>query len=184
MSALFAAGGPGYYGDAIERVAEVIAASSVIDGVFVSRDAVWGTKISGGWTHFNITPPDALLWKRKDLTPFQRRAALLEDHRTLTAAIDAWKPEVVTQAVTMLEADALYRGNAVVGMAKFLMNIQNQVRLARKELRPNLIWQAVATAPAGWASMAQGCVLRSLSASICSYHFSSCAWLMGRCASR
>lgn len=125
---------------------------SKVTGVFLSNEPVWGTPLAGGWTHFSVTPPAARRYADRLLTPGQAMAAKVQDFGTLSHGLADYSRDVVTQAVTLLEADALYRSQKVLGPARFLLDLHDAIAGAKGERRRNLIWRAVASAPPGFAT--------------------------------
>lgn len=122
-----------------------------VNGVFVSSDKTWGTPVTGPWTHFNVKP--SVLHRERLLTPYQVMAQKKQDFGTLSHGLADFSLETVKTALSLLETDALYRAEKVIGPAKFLFDLHNKIDgIKNRELRNNLIWYAVATAPVGFAT--------------------------------
>ncbi|HEY9791466.1 MAG TPA: hypothetical protein V6D22_13765 [Candidatus Obscuribacterales bacterium] len=134
-----------FYAATFEAMAEAVRRGKVV-GVALFKDEAWGTALSGGWTHFAITPPDKVAHKHLTLTPGQMRAVKREDRRTLLHGLADFGRDIVAQAATLLEAEALYRSEKVLGPVRFLLQMHD---LPAKN-RENLIWRAVAHAPVGF----------------------------------
>lgn len=141
--------------DVPEPYAEAVAALNravrrgTITGVALTTEAVWGTPVTGPWTHFALTPPAAAVYRPTlTQTAFQVAAAKHEDYGTLRRGLAEFSRETVAQALTLLDADALYRAEKVIGPARFLLALHDLT--ARGRQRDNLIWRAVASAPAGF----------------------------------
>lgn len=142
--------GPGIYDDSSVALYRAVAAGRVT-GVFLSEHDTWGQPVTGLWTHFSVQPFS--IHQRVLLTAGQAMAEKREHHGTLSRALAEFKPEIVTQAVTLLEADAVYRAEKVIGPAKFLRDLHTALSGAGAgSRRRNVIWRAVAGAPAGFCT--------------------------------
>ena len=124
-----------------------------ITGVHLTPDTVWGVPVAGGWTHITVTPDTALV-HRGDRQSAHERAALVGENRgTLGRALAEFPRDLVARAVTMLDADALYRSEKVAGPARFLLALHDARTAATKgRARDNLLWRAAAVAPPGFAN--------------------------------
>lgn len=125
--------------------------SSKVTGVFLSSDKVWGTPKTGDWTHLAVTPPPAIVHKDRILTAFQASAAKSEDFNTVMRALNEFTQPHLEVALKLLESDALYRSEKVLGQAKWL----HTLHVARMSVwanykKANVVWAAVAAAPAGF----------------------------------
>lgn len=120
-----------------------------VTGVFLSSDATWGQPITGPWTHLSLTPPPftAARHVRTLLTARQKMAERREDFKTLQRAIEEFRPEHIALALTLLRSDALYRSEKVLGQAEFLAKLHEDIRTGD---RANVVWRALAKAPAGF----------------------------------
>ena len=126
-------------------------ARGTIKGVFLDTGAVWGTPEAGGWRHFHVQPKPDLLYRRRDMTANQAMAAKREDFRTLNRALAEFSRDQVAQAVTLLNASALYRSEKVLGPAESLLRLHDQQRVTRRNYA-HMVWRAVAEAPAGFCT--------------------------------
>lgn len=71
----------------------------------------------------------------------------------LRRALADFPLELLDRAVTLLEADVLYRSEKVLGVATWFRDLQRNLGvkgIRRSDTRDNLIWRAVATAPPGF----------------------------------
>ena len=116
---------------------------SPIKGVFVSDEETLGTPVTGLWRHFAVKNND--VWTSRVQTASQRAAEKSEDFKNVKRALGEFTLKQLELAVEFLESDALYRADKVIGPARFLADLK---RTYRKQ--DNLIWRAVATAPAGY----------------------------------
>lgn len=118
-----------------------------VTGAFVSSQLVLGTPVTGEWTHLagRNTNPRTSLAK----TPEQITAQYLEDFWMLSRGLDEFPAKVVDEAVRVLRADALSRGEKSLAAAEWLVKLHADIA-NYKPNRDNLIWRAVASAPPGW----------------------------------
>lgn len=121
-----------------------------VTGVFLSSEANWGKAETGAWRHFAIKPMGALVFKRTVLTASQTRAEKTEDFKNVMFALEQFKPAHLETALSLLQTDALYRSERVLGPAKWLQALQSAQAAARGDAKQNVVWRAVATAPAGF----------------------------------
>jgi hypothetical protein len=124
-----------------------------VTGVFLTSRSTWGTPVTGAWTHMAGQPPPSLLYQGQTKTENQMMAEKKEDFRILHAALCDVRVETVNQAVRVLEADALDRSEKTLGVAQWFQKLQNGLFNIRGPRRDNIIWRAVATAPAGWCHL-------------------------------
>lgn len=140
---------PDYYRGAIETVAKMVRRARVT-GVFRSKLPVWGQPVTGSWTHYAVTPPPAILHAHPLLTPGQAMAEKLEDYRTVQRALGEFDGAMLDTVMRLLESDSLYRAEKVIGPARWLRDLGKARDEAPKERRNNIVWRAVALAPAGF----------------------------------
>lgn len=145
----------------IVRALEAAVVSSKIDTVFVTDGNTLGTKHSGGWDHFSIKSPESTVSTSRLKTPFQLMAAKKEDFRMLSNALNKYSRPLATQALSLLQSENLNRGHLAVGIAEWFHKLQEAITNKKKAKRDNLIWSAVATAPAGFCNISSS-VLGSL----------------------
>lgn len=135
------------FGEAIAAMERVVM-RALVTGVYLSSRSIWGTPTAGGWSHF---------WVRHDApysgtiqTAGQAMAEKREDFRMLMLALNDYPKSAVNEAVRILEADALYRGEKVLGVAQWLNDLHRAADDRSYRVRHNLAWRAVATAPPGF----------------------------------
>ena len=145
---------PEGYENAARALSRAVKTFGKVTGVFRSSELVWGVPEDGGFTHFALKPSAVVeRVKRHDVyNAHQQMAMKREDYRTLKHGLAEFTPEIVTGAVHLLESDALYRSEKVLGPAKFLSALHTAIEGARGKLRDNLIWRAVASAPVGFCT--------------------------------
>lgn len=144
------AGIPDMYADAASKLSKAVKRAKV-NGVFVSSDKTWGTPVTGPWTHFNVKP--SVVHCDRLHEPHQVMAQKKQDFGTLSHGLADFSIDTVKTAISLLDADALYCAEKVIGPATFIFELHKKIDgIKNRELRSNLIWHAVATAPVGFAT--------------------------------
>lgn len=148
--AMWSGDADGLYGEPIRALARAVR-SARVDGVFFSKEPEWGTAVTGDWTHFAVRSPSVFSHPLE--TAGQAMALKREHFGTLSRALAEFKPADVAQALTLLEADALYRTEKVIGPARFLHEIHTAQAAAKgKDAKRNVVWRALAPAPPGFCT--------------------------------
>jgi hypothetical protein len=120
-----------------------------ITGVFLNPYKVWGTPTTGPWTHFHGTPPD--VFKHQVLTAHQVEAEKQQDFGMLCHAMADYPIAVAREAVRLLESGTLFRSEKAEGVAKWFLDLHTRTEKLRSvRAEKNMVWLAVATAPAGF----------------------------------
>jgi hypothetical protein len=122
-----------------------------VTGVFQSGDKTLGQPVTGIWRHLSATLPITMVHKHPLLTAGQSMAEKREDYRNMQRALGDFTGAQVDQALQLLNSDALYRSEKVIGPAQFLRDliaIRDDNR--NQALRRNLTWRRIAAAPAGF----------------------------------
>lgn len=127
-----------------------------ITGMFNSAEKTLGSPVTGPWRHLAVTQHDKNVHRSRLLSAYQVSAAKKQNFLDVTRAITEYKIEHLNQAVTILEADALYRGEKILGGMKWLRDLSNSWRAAYSSNRPNIIWRAIADAPEGFCHPRSG----------------------------
>lgn len=120
-----------------------------VETVFLSSDKIWGSPITGQWKHMAITTTP-IRYKHPIKTAEQAMAEKREEYRIVSRALAEFDLPTLEQVVHLLRSDALYRSDKVLGPAEWLCNLQRERTAAHGAARQNLVWRAVATAPAGF----------------------------------
>jgi hypothetical protein len=128
-----------------------------VTGVFLAEEAAWGLpknrdpKRQKDWFHMAVEPPKALRFKRTPLkNADQRMAELREDYGILQRSLLDFSADSVRTAYTALTTGRLYRAEKAEGVAKWLLDLTEQIGLLQGRRRENFLWRAVATAPTGY----------------------------------
>jgi hypothetical protein len=147
--------GADLYDDAVAALRRAVSAAKVT-GVFLSSSSVWGKPLTGEWTHLAVSPSTPM-FRHPLMSADQAMAEKHEHFGTLSRALAEFSPELVGQALTFLDAESLYREEKVAGPARFIHQLQEaRARVQSKDRtgakRRNLVWRAVAGAPAGFCT--------------------------------
>jgi hypothetical protein len=141
---------PAFFTDSVRDMYERVVTARVA-GVFLSSETTWGTPVTGMWTHLHGNNP--AIFSHPTLTAEQMMAEKREDFKTLETGLQEYSLPVLEQAVRVLEADALDRSEKTLGVARWLLDLQQRLAAnghVKKPINQNLIWRAVATAPPGF----------------------------------
>lgn len=150
------------------RMGSVVRRAS-ITGVFLTKDAVLGTPTTGVWTHFAADVPASARSQSLHLEPHQVAAEKAMDRKNVATALGEFGLADLEKAHTLLQTESLYRSEKVAGPVDWLLGLQKERMSSPKNLWENILWLAVAKAPAGFchprASMA-GSLLEDLAAGL------------------
>lgn len=139
----------GEYLPAVLAMLKIIRKAKVT-GVFLSSEPVWGQPTTGAWRHWGFTPHPAMIFSRATQTAGQAMAERREDFKNLCVALDEFTLPVIEQALTLLRTDSLYSSEKVLGQAEFLRALHLARNAAAGDLKRNVLWRLIATAPAGF----------------------------------
>ena len=141
---------PPFYADSV-RAMRRAAVRGRLTGVFLSSELRWGTPKTGPWTHLALTPSRADIYKVSVLTAGQAMAAKREDFRTVAAALAVFTPDLLNQALRLLEADALSRSERFIGPVRWMLDIHGRrLDVRDQRVKDNILWRAIASAPEGY----------------------------------
>jgi hypothetical protein len=122
-----------------------------VAGAFYSSNTSWGTATTGDWHHLHVIPPASLVHTRPDLTAGQLMAEKAEDRRMLMSALHDYTEQHLEAAVNLLNSEALYRSEKVLGRAQYLLALKKAIAGAADSRRRHAgIWLSAVTAPAGF----------------------------------
>jgi hypothetical protein len=120
-----------------------------ITGVFITESPALGTDQAGGWSHFHATLDTTHVHRHPTLTAGQAMSEKREDFKNVLRAVSEYKLASIETAVAVLNGDALYRAEKILGQAEWLRD--TAIAWARPITGgANLVWRAVASAPAGF----------------------------------
>lgn len=138
---------PDMYLSTINALNKLISKSRII-GPFLSLEKSWGEHETGIWKHFAIA--NQRIYNQTLLTPSQAMAEKREDFKNVITALVEFKLPVIQQALNLLQSDSLYRSEKVLGQAQWLFDLHNARKQHKGIFGENLVWWAVANAPAGF----------------------------------
>lgn len=161
---------PPAYVAAVTALAQAVTRAP-IDGVFLSSRPQWGQPRTGDWWHLSLEPAPALLYRASPVrTASQAAAERRVDRDTLLRGLAEFPLELVRHAHALLTTDKLYRSEACISVAAWLLALHERLAAtANLRARDNLVWQAVAAAPAGFARVRStmiGTLLEDLAAGL------------------
>lgn len=137
---------PDFYEPAFTQLAARVA-NARVTGVFLSSNVVWGTPVTGEWSHLSVEPSPALRYRGVALTPGQAMAAAQENYRTVIRALVEFTPPMLDEALRLLKAEALARSEKFVGPVEWLRKLHDR---PKGRAGDNVLWRAIATAPEGY----------------------------------
>lgn len=128
-----------------------IALKSIVNGVFLSENAILGRPITDSYHHMSVTMPSERVYHSKLIDASQAMSEKLEDFRVLKSGLLRYPIEAVEQAVTLLKTESLYRSEKCLGVAEWLKDIHiRHSKTKNSRFSENIIWLAAATAPIGY----------------------------------
>lgn len=129
-----------------------------VTGVFYSSAKLYGTPVTGEWTHYAVTPPAGFVYRETIKTASQAMAEKLEDRKNVLTALAEFGPVHVETAVNILKTEALYRSEKLLGAAQWLWDLHVIRDQHKGNAQHNLIWKAIALAPAGFCHPRSGMI--------------------------
>lgn len=124
--------------------------SARVAGVFASGESELGRHTAGGFRHLAVTLPSSLVFKSPVKLPHQHVAEKAEAFAMLSRGLNEFKVGTFSDAVRVLQADAVDRSEKFLSHAEWLLVLKNG-QSPNNRLHHNRRWLAVANAPQGWA---------------------------------
>lgn len=141
---------PKFFRDSVKLMKKAVAKAKVT-GVFLSGNAVLGHPVTGSWEHMSVALPRRMVFASRLKTAGQAMAEKREDYRIVNSAIQEYRLTVVNQAITLLKSESLYRSDKVLGVAEWFGTLLAKLESAQNsQIKANIKWLAVATAPTGF----------------------------------
>lgn len=141
---------PPFFVQAVSALKQVVL-NSKVNGVFIPDSKILGTPRTGEWTHLSVDLPKEMIHRTVLKNAYQTMAEKREDFRMLTNALLDYSVDTVNQALVLLQSETLYRSQRVLGVAEWFKTLQNKWNNTHtSDQKTNLVWLAVATAPAGF----------------------------------
>lgn len=134
---------------AVRKVVKAIETSRLSE-VFISDLKVLGVPQAGGWQHLSLLNPN--VWTSRAKAAHEAVAEKQQDFQQVVRALSEFPLDLLNQVVELLDVDgdALFRGEKVLGPAKFLRDVQSASQNLKGQQRRNVIFNMVASAPAGF----------------------------------
>lgn len=150
-SVLWGADVPTYFQKATEALNRHVRNAAKVSNVFISDVKTLGTPETGVWTHLHVNLPREMVNNSRVKNASQLMAEKTEDFKMLFNALNEYPMNVVEQAVALLQTNAIYRSDRVLGVAEWFLNVHKSLQghMASYQ-KTNLIWKAVGEAPNGY----------------------------------
>ena len=149
-SALWDIDVPKFFESSVNAMSKAVRKATKVNDVFISDCVTLGTPVTGVWTHMSVEMPRAKVNNSRVKNAYQIMAEKHEDFRILISAIQEYPIDIVEQAVSLLQTEAMYRSDRVLGVAEWFKKLHESINSLSSTQRTNLIWLAVATAPNGF----------------------------------
>lgn len=141
---------PAFYRNVCEALRQKVTKARVT-GVFLSAASIWGTPVTGPWTHLSVRFGKLNVFRHPLLTAEQAMAAKRQDYSSVSAALREFPQAVVSEALRLLETNSLANSQKFIGPVRWLHDLHAAQALVRKPYhKENLVWRAVAAAPDGY----------------------------------
>jgi hypothetical protein len=147
---------PPLYSQSVDNAKRIVE-NSKVTGVFFAVGQEWGKPRTGEWRHMSVTSGVAE-FSHAIKSAGQMMAEKREDYKLLHKALKQYPLEAVRQASAITRTDALYRSEKVSGIISWFEGVHKATKTKNKRTRDNLIWLAVATAPAGFCHIKQSMI--------------------------
>lgn len=147
---------PGIFILSISEIRETVRKASVT-GVFYASNYELGRAIDGGFHHMAVEAPAKLVRRNLIKTSNQLESEKAEEYKMLDTAISKYQIGTVETAVHLLRAEALYRGEKIMGVAEWFLKVKKTVADHHKR-RKNLVWKFAALAPTGYCHINAGMI--------------------------
>ena len=141
---------PEIFRPSVNAMRQAVEKAKVV-GVFLSKEKILGTPVTGEWTHMHAILPRA--FQEGLHTVDEIMAEKKADFVLLKKSMAQYPVEAINQALLLLKADALYRSEKVLGVAEWYKSLHDCRGKNGKPLRDNIIWRAVALAPPGYCHL-------------------------------
>lgn len=138
---------PSFFAEAVKEIRKRVSNADVT-GVFVTSEKTLGTPVTGSWTHMAVEVPKPMVFNHRLKSAYQEASEKAEDYRLLKEAMRRYKTETVEEAVNLLRSNNLYRGEKILGVAEWFLDVLRSTKGKRN--KQNMVWRKAATAPAGF----------------------------------
>ena len=154
---------PQFFKHAVHAVRRAVE-NAKVTGVFMTSEKILGTpktrdrKNNCVWQHMAVETPKSMIYHSRVYSVEQKMGGKKEDYRMLMRAVGKYCISTVETAVNLLRSNSLYRSGKILGIAEWFLELKRHNADRRFH---NIVWRAVATAPAGFCHIS-GSVIGSL----------------------
>lgn len=148
---------PEFFHDSFTEIRKAILASKV-DGVFITADKRLGVDKTGEWNHMYVDIPKNRIHRNRIYNEWQTMAQKKQDYLMLLNATTKYNQSTVETAVNLLRSDMLYRGNKVLGIAEWFLEVMTGVEALKGKRKTNYIWKKSATATTGFCHVSSSMI--------------------------
>lgn len=160
---------PPLYRKAVQQM-RIMIEDAPVTGQFFDAEPVWGRPRTGDWTHLHVAPvpnstrvrvPKGASHAERRRLADARMAETLERLNMLTRSLNTITPEAAAWVTRFLSSDDAYRGEKLLGMAKWVeasLFVHRATTSANLFEHTAIMWWRVATAPAGWCHVASSVI--------------------------
>lgn len=129
-----------------------------ITGVFLTKEAEIGTAVTGEWNHLAVAIPADRRHRNLVTTAGQLSAEKTQDLQTLRRGLDEFPAATAMKALEYLTSGSMYRSDKAEAVIHWLLGLHEMRSCTSGERQENLLWVAVAKAPAGFCHVRSGMV--------------------------
>lgn len=149
-SVLWGATVPDYFAKSVAALNTYITQHTVVEDVFRSDVQVLGIPASWGWTHLHVELPMGTWDLSRTKNAEQLMAEKREERQMLLRALQEYSIDIAEQAVALLQTNAMYRSNTILGVAEWFLSVHKTIKGTDAYHKNHLFWKAVAEAPEGF----------------------------------
>lgn len=161
---------PAFFHKSIALMRKAVLSGKVI-GMFISDTTTLGIPVTGEWKHMSVELPISMVSMNLLKTPDQLMAEKREERKMLQNAMLAYTLDTAKKAYELLKFSDFYRADKVVDNAEWFYKLYKQcVDNRDSNVKNNLVWKAIATAPAGWCHINSGMLGSLLDDVKCGYY--------------
>jgi len=146
-------GVPSFFRPAVMAMSDRLRQSK-INGVFLTETKTWGDPVTGNWTHLSLEFSKP--YKGTLLDAGQKMAELQQDYLLLFDTINEYTPDVLTEAMRILQGDHLPSVERALVNARWFHELLSKVKDLKGAMRSNFVWSFVAVAPPGFVHFKNG----------------------------
>lgn len=142
-----------FYYPFVKNIQAVVERGNVT-GAHRNSKLIWGDFVKGNFEHFALQAPLSLVYKEVKLTDRRKQAELLEDYVRMAKAFASptFSIENLNRLIQLFNAETLPNDEIIKGVGYWLHSTATErAEATDSRIKKNLLWRAIATAPAGFA---------------------------------